>query len=448
MKSLLLGLVALLVLIPIQNILAQFSVNIINLPEVVVLWKELLVFVLLLCLEFRIWIVLRKDSDSLKGFLITQWPQLLGLSVAGFGVFQSLGMVPLTAIAYGFRFELWFLLIASVVVSWLKVEKKSVCEETLCVINKWVPYGLLLVVVVSLGTLVFGNQILYFLGFGVDNSVLQTSPIINVIDGGGWNNFPRLSGGFSSPNHFAGYLLLVLPVVLNLKVCKQFPAWLKMLFTLFIFVAIGLSYARFAWLAVLFYGIAWLVKRFEARRLWTLLAPIPFAIMLFAVLTPNLSDLEFLPTAIRKPSSSTLHYRHTSASLEVIKRSPKLFVQGFGLGSSGPASRYFAYEDNPLFVENVDLSYKWTLMEPDITIPESWYLQVLLNGGLIYLAGYMIVLMYPVWKLRRQPYVLAGLLSIIIGNLALHIWENQTVAIFWVVLVMYGSISKRLKVQS
>ena len=431
----------LLIFLPLQNVLVQFFVQRIGFPASLSLWKETLTLALLAAMEIRI---LRRYRKWRGQVWSKQWPQLTALALSVFALVTSWPQVTRLSLVAGYRFELWFLLVLGVTLSWLAVESPHLLRVLRGLVRRSVVWGFYPVIIVSFLTLIVGSGFLQWLGFGAESGgLVTTSPLVNVIDGGGWNNLPRLSGGFSTPNHFAAYLLLILPVLLHLKDRRQrfILVGLNLVFVL-------LSYARFAWLGLLFFVLAYLTTTRYWRKFYRGLYLIPFALALFAVLTPSLANLTYLPTFLRKPSSSTLHYRHTMASLEMIARSPRLLVVGYGLGSSGPASKYFDLDDNPLHERFNAVSYRWTLFEPNLTIPENWYLQLLLNGGLPYTLLYLALLIYPTYLVRRQPYFLAAYLALLLGNLILHVFENQTVALYYTVLLLASKFDRRSSLES
>ena len=426
----------LLVLLPVQTVFVQFFVQRLGLPPVLGLWKEGAVFLLLLAMEVRI---IRRRPKWRARVWQTQWPQIVAAALSIFALLSSLPQVTPTSLVAGYRFELWFVLVLGVTLSWLAVESPHLLRLVRRLSRRAIVWGFYPVLTVSAATLVFGERFLALLGFGTEGAgFVTTAPLVNVVDGGGWNNLARLSGGFSTPNHLAAYLLLILPVLIGLenKSRRRLLASANLALILF-------SYARFAWLGLLFFALAYLTTTGFWRRVYRGLYLIPLALALFAVLTPSLASLEFLPTFLRKPSSSTLHYRHTMASLEMIRRSPRLLVVGYGLGSSGPASSYFDLDDNPLHARFNDVAYRWTLFEPDLTIPENWYLQLLLNGGLPYTLLYLLLLAYPAYLLRNRPYYFAAYLALLLANLILHVFENQTVALYYTTLLLTVSWSQK-----
>jgi O-antigen ligase len=147
----------------------------------------------------------------------------------------------------------------------------------------------------------------------------------------------------------------------------------------------------------------------------------------------------FLPSSIAKPSSSLEHYRLTQVNLDILKAQPSILLTGLGLGSSGPAANY--EPESKLKKDFEYLSYKWLIKEDRIKIPENWYLQLLLNGGLLYAILYLLIVTIPIWQLWKiikakdsNIVFLMGFVGILIGNIFLHLWENQTIALYWTIL--------------
>jgi hypothetical protein len=274
-----------------------------------------------------------------------------------------------------------------------------------------------------------------------------------------------------------GYLLLILPVFL-----VSFFNWLKnssrqwnwvSIFELIslglIGLFIGLSFSRFAWLGLaMFVGflivlgaVRWLPNKpwvnLAAKIDFTTILLIPLFIATVAV---NLSSETIrqlpLPEALVKPSSTTLHARHTTAAWQIIQNNPEKLLVGWGLPSAGSAAKeqFVSQYDNEMIEANRLVAYQNGLLPPDLAIPENWFLQILLNGGLVYFGLYTAILLIPIWALVRAisqfdvhkplPYrdLLFGLgfFSVILGNLLLHIWENQTISLYWTLAWLYWSL--------
>jgi hypothetical protein len=459
---------ALVLLLPVQSLLGVFAVNRLGLPVSVLLWKELLLIILIAMFSFEIY----KKVKAYKVVTILRllWVLLLIAASTIYILFNSMGRIPFSNIFYGFRFELFWVFFLSIFYTWFQLADLETLEYIKQRVSRCIYIGFVPVMFVSYLTILFGqDKILSFFGFGINSSkLLADIPISHVVDGGGWNNLLRLSGTFTTPNHFAGYLLLILGFFLYRSVIER-SRIKKMVFsfaTLNIVIFIGLSFARFAWLSllawVLVLGAYYLIKNKITQKIVYILAFIlPILIGTVAINLPEEFLQKSVPSFIAKPSSTTFHARRTFATLEVLANHPKELWIGYGLGASGPAAKdqYTSVIENPLFKDNIQTALKYYLRPEEILIPENWFIQLVLNGGLIYAFLYSIVVLLPIGRLFKRLfgdsesvktfdiYILLGLFSVVIGNLFLHLWENQTVAIFYVILVlfMYKPLTARSK---
>ena len=164
-----------------------------------------------------------------------------------------------------------------------------------------------------------------------------------------------------------------------------------------------------------------------------------FGVLITSV-DPAISQV-LVPPFLAKPSSSMEHYRLTQVNLDILKSQPDILLKGLGQASSGPAAKY-SNDSKPKLVQDFGrLSYKWFIVEDRIVIPENWYIQLILNGGLFYAVIYLIIVLIPLKDLlqsikdkRSQIIFYTGFLGIILGNMFLHLWENQTIVVYWSIL--------------
>jgi O-antigen ligase len=112
-------------------------------------------------------------------------------------------------------------------------------------------------------------------------------------------------------------------------------------------------------------------------------------------------------------ASTNQHISSFDSGIKVIKDHPL----GLGLGTAGPASYH---TNQPI-------------------IPESYYLQIAIETGLLGLLLFFTVIIDLTWQLilnRRKSYVsgvLGALVGISIVNIVLHGWADATTAIvFWI----------------
>jgi hypothetical protein len=459
MKHMLSFLLCVLVsILPIQSILGVFAVNRLGFPLGILLWKEVIEVVIMAILVLDL--VKKLKNTKLVHIVKKTWPVFAILTISLFVFFRSWNNISFLNILYGFRFEILWVIFLSIFYTWWKLADLQTLEYLKQRVVRCVYIGFIPVFIVSHLTLLLGQErVLGFFGFGASNSkLLADIPISQVVDGGGWNNLLRLSGTFTTPNHFAGYLLLILGFFLYRTINERAKVK-KLIFgfaTINILLFIGFSFSRFAWLALvswmIFLGSYYLVKSKAAQNaLFVMAFILPIFIGTVAINLPEEYLQKSLPSFISKPSSTTFHARRTFAALDVLSNNPKELWIGYGLGASGPAAKdqYTVVEQNPLYKENIKTALRYYLRPEEILIPENWFLQLVLNGGWVYALVYSTIVLLPLLRLSKclfgdrdkfitfDIYLLLGMFSIVIGNLFLHLWENQTVAIFYALLVLF-----------
>jgi len=457
------------VFLPVQTLIAQFVVNRLGLSEYLNFWKEVLVIFIIFGLVFETVSLLKKNSLDVKILIKIGLPLILILTMTIIILFNSflLNKTELYVFILGFRFELFWLWFFAVVACFLNLKKelslsleikfrKGLLKSVLT------GFGLVSIVVI-LGLGLGQTRVLGFFGFGIAraNSLVSTAPTCHVIDFG--QSDCRLSGTFSTPNHFSGYLLLILPVLLAgfldaRKLKKSKESLFHLVLIIFNFSFIFLSFSRFALLGLIvflsFAVIFHLHKKYLKEALSKVLVIasllVPIFIGIVAInLDPEISS-RYLPSAIAKPSSTIEHYRRTTASLEILKQNPNILITGFGLGSSGPSAKpnYVNISNNPIIQKYAFIAFQKGLIPDDLLIPENWYLQLVLNGGLIYTFLYLWLIFYVFKDFGKlifskfksdletqiKVFYLIGFFAIIVGNLFLHLWENQTIALYWSII--------------
>ncbi len=227
--------------------------------------------------------------------------------------------------------------------------------------------------------------------------------------------------------------------------------------------------ARFAFLGIGFFATFYLLNYFWQKFLthkfsrgWLWLRSFSLFLVLlfpifFGIIAINLPSevLEKLPTFIAKPSSTFWHKMRTNATLEILTTDNN-WQFGFGLGAAGPAAKieYYDLKKQKIFQNYEQVAYKYRLVGEDLTIPENWFLQVLANGGVVYFTLYLILVFCPIfplftliWRPRNsanldlEVLISLGFFGVIIGNLFLHLWEAQTVALMWTLLYFLGQLN-------
>ena len=433
----------LLVIMPLNNIIGQYLTKSIGLNSVVLLYKEVLMVILGL-----IFILKTKFQLLTK---IHYFPLISIILLNILGVYSVIiNKVPLGLAIIGYRFELFWITILGLGIIFIITNPDYLKEFN---VLKYINIGFILVSINSILSLVVGPRNYYPLfGFNDnysgngDNTI--NSPICHIIDAsvGGC----RLSGGFNNPNHFAGYLLLVLPILIYQIVVNQ-----KVLFK-FIFGILALANLYFIYLIFSRYAIIGIFICFMVLGLFviskkTLFKPFIFcfiALILIAnvLISSNLShvDLSSLPSTFAKVASTNEHIKYTSNAIDIIQKDfPSNIISGYGLSSAGTVAKT-QYQDVTLtnyYKTNQQVFVRNQVNNENSGNPENWFLQLILNGGIMYALIYTLLLLYPTLINNFSIFnfnipVLAGLLPILFANTVLHIFESSTVVIYIVILTL------------
>ncbi len=444
-------------LLPVQTLIAQFNNNILQLPIWVNFWKEFLCLIIVLDLLNQYINKLRRGDFSqisrcnhcfhLLPLVLITLTTLIG---AYFTLFTN--KVPFTIFIVGFRFDLFWLWFFAYIATFLEYSGSSSFTKQFKFKFILAIYGgFSLVTAISFATIVLGqNIVLSVFGYGISKigTYIVSAPICHVVDYG--SEICRLSGSFSTPNHFAGYLFLVMPVFLsNIQSKQKTLRYTSIAFSFFALMFMVLSFARFALLGLAMSATVLIIKaaikQFPKHKKVLNLGIVSTVFIAFIIgiifinIDPEISK-KYLPNSIAKPSSTVEHYRRSSASIDILSQKPEKLITGYGIGLVGPAGKpeYLNPSKNSFRNQWDFIAYKWYLVGEDLIIPENWYLQLVLSGGVLYTFMYLIMIAYPL-KQKHIIYSL-GFLSIILGNLFLHIWENQTITIYWSLLFIYTKL--------
>jgi hypothetical protein len=448
------------VLLPINNLITQVAINLLHLPAVFLLWKEFMAVLLIVFVYIEVSYAFKSNQVEKKIFI----PTVLYITAVMSALLSSVSnQIPLKEIMLGFRVELLWVGLFVATFTWLKSAILSTNDIVKYIKTPvYIGFGFVFTLVVA--SVVLTPQTLYTsLGYSngwesINNTLLE-SPICHSIDAAG--SGCRLSGGFSNPNNFAGYLIFILPLfIIDFIEYLGSKSYLKAcLFGAILFIILlmlGLSYARFSWLILiisLILGITlYLEAKFKSGIInnglkinYILFLVLPILIIpAFGLVSANISQLNFLPSYILKTESTLDHYKQTFFAGEVVKnRALDLVFGGYGLGQTGPIAKP-QYKDvilSKFATQNSTLSDKYGIRPWEVGVPENWYLQLILNGGILYFF-IILYLIYPALKplvdykrTNIRSYLLGlGFYGIFVANLFLHIWESPTISYYFSIL--------------
>jgi O-Antigen ligase len=425
-----------LVLLPISNPIQSLLVKKLNFPSIILYWKEVLIIIVSL-----IFFTILFKTKKIYNFKFT----LLFLISLLLVLFSSIiNNIPLNSYLIGFRFELLFLMLLTLGLDYSRLYSVQDISKPLYI-------GIILSSIINFFSLILGEKIVFNF-FKLTESFEGTNALgtqlchsINGLDYG-----CRFSGGFSNPNHYGAYLIFVIPFLIYQVSMKNKRIVLDVLLLVISIIFLYLNNARFALVSLFIMLIIFGIKKINFIRFKTLAINITLLFTLIFtfgifLIPPNNSFLDKLPQQLGKPASSIEHYRLTNISIDIIKKNlPVSLLIGYGLGQSGPASKmdYTNTVNLKIVKENQEIADKYYTFYDRMTVPESWYLQLIINGGLLYAIIYILIITHifkSVYKkIENRLLVLTlSILGILIGNIYLHIFESSIIAIYFSIISIY-----------
>ena len=493
--KIILNLILVLVFVmPVHNLVIQVATKIFHLSDYIVIYKDVFQIIII---GLMLWQIVPKiniklslpknlTKISLTSFLIFALMTLNILAVSNSFIFNQ---VSLKQFIFGYYFEMWWVNFLLITAIWYRI----IILPTLLLggftdqFFKQFPKRFLIAVttsfifvalVSSLSLWLGQEKVLGFFGYSgliteTNTSLISNSPVCHPIDY--QIAICRASGTFTHPIHFASYLCLMFGLFLGLgldfwhnhgnknnnKILGLFYVSLSIASLVFLY----LSYSRYAIIGMIttlaILVITYLNIYLKPTQTVTqnlsqrIIKPIGVAVVIipfifaFVITTFNPENyIKFLPPALAKTSSSIWHYRHTMVTWQILTDRPMGLIDGFGLGSMGSAARPKYQDLNQNFVAThyEYVAYQWFFVKETFLLTENWVLQTLINGGLFYALLYLIVVLLPIYPLFRLKWKIqnifilclaSGFWAVVIGNLLEHLWENQTLVIYWVVLYLF-----------
>jgi len=231
---------------------------------------------------------------------------------------------------------------------------------------------------------------------------------------------PRSDSIFNGPSQLSNYLLpaaglLIFEIKKNAK-----PNWQKYLYYFVILLAIGFAYSRAAWLGLITLVVLmtiFTVKNWPLRGKILLITVLALAIPLFSVRTETGSISTAVLTHDTSQESHVIAAETTVTEVKKRLYQPLKLFFGSGLSSAGPL----------------------VLKYHDGLISESWYLQILLELGVVGLA-FWIWLMAALFidMIKRNAGLAYGLVAVSIAALFLHTFADSPTT-SWTLFALIGA---------
>lgn len=308
----------------------------------------------------------------------------------------------LNSIVYGWRYDFMFLIVMLIYKHWEQFLKIKIKDLIQLFVYSWA-LSLLFWILIK-----FRLKEEFLVEFGyvdyASNWVFKWwIPVYHWLENSWIRRFQWI---LDWPNAMAYFLVIFSSMFLYLQKKKnEFYVYASVML---LFWLVLLTYSRSALLWVLIsasviflVSIKQIYKNYRKVFLWVLLFSIWFLSILWAIFQHQLTNIIF------RTSSTTGHFDRMVVWIERFKEKP-LWAW---LAESGPAYRNI-YPDK----QTKDDEVKY--------IPESWYIQVLIEWWVIYLAIFISILWIILINLYKKSKIIFWMfLAILIMNVFLHIFE-------------------------
>lgn len=299
---------------------------------------------------------------------------------------------------------------------------------------------------------VFGEMILTLAGFSDKVSVWDAGwppPIYHGIAGAA---VVRFQGMLEWPNQMAFFLLLYLGTYMTFFAQKKKYFFMNLLIITVLLFLLVQTYSRSAYggfFVAGVYSVFWSLWTFFRKRkkykitLWKI---ITFClIVLFAWFGFMLQFGNKVAPIFERHGSTSGHFERMYIGLLRFREHPLWH----GLAQSGPASRaIFEVNQNPVpddAIYDVTISHVIEILRsknPDFVfntetyyIPESWYIQQMIEGGIIWALLFGSIILMILWSLKKYKYLFAATLAMLLMNLVLHSFESVHTSLIWSIFV-------------
>lgn len=350
-----------------------------------------------------------------RGTLRIQWSWLDGLILGYIGsmIVVSLFTTGIPGIIYGGRYDFSFLL-----AFWVIYHGSSLLKE-----HVWYYLKVFLIssgIMLFLGALLkwpLSEDILLWFGYCGNPSNWQACdgvpPIFHGIDGANVRRFQWLLDG---PNTMGAFLILFSGVFAYYMRMKRDWYFVTGTILLWLFILIIYTYSRSALLGALggiTVAVVWSFKPLYKRYRKQFITMIVIGITIIGVLAIKYADTA--SAILGRAWSTKGHYERMVTSIERFQEYP----MGQWLASSGPAYRYII----PVNASN--------MAEKDhFYIPESWYIQQFVEGGIIGGILFLSIMLMLFIGLVKKHIILWGMFVWIgIMNLFLHTFESSVLVL-------------------
>lgn len=397
---------ALLIFLPFYTVLSVFFSQKLGIPGVSFI-KEILMLWMIACIVVA-------DISWYKKIIWSRYDLFLFLYITIALVVTSF-TTGLTGMVYGGRYDFSFL----VAFFALYHGRVFLREPVAYYLQLFLISGGIMLLISILLKWPFSEDLLRYVGYSGNPSHWQfwgPPTIFHGVDGA---NVRRFQGLLDGPNTMWAYLILYMGILAYYF--RNYKAWYFVIGCVLLVLSIFLfyTYSRSAilWLIIwvgiiILFLLPKIYKRYKAQLISTSLIVIAIIGGVFFQYAENIGTL------VVRGGSTNGHMERMQAGIERFLEKPFWH----GLWSAGPAYRY---------VENLAGKSREEIESLDKkSIPESWYIQQLVESGFLGLLSFLLIIGSILFGLFRRYIVIFGaFLAILVMNFFLHTFESAHIAL-------------------
>ncbi len=416
---------ALLVILPFMTVLSIFTKERLGIPGFSFI-KELLLISLLLTIAYY----------HIRGIQKLEWTKydIAIFLYIGVMIGVSFFTTGIVGILYGWKYDFSFLIAFFVIYHGYSFLGKSPSYYIRLFLIAW---GIMIFISMLLKW-PLSEDLLLYLGYSGNPSNWQfgsSVPIFHGVDGA---NVRRFQGLLDGPNTMGAYLLLYMGILVYYFRSKKNWHFILGCTAMLWVVLILYTYSRSAVLWILWW--VWIIILFSLKdiykkyRIQFISLILVFILVLGGIFIQYAGNMQAI---IERWWSTNGHKERMKTWIERFLTHPL----GQWLASAGPAYRY---------IQNLENKDRKEIEESDrYYIPESWYIQQMIEGGILGILTFLFTLSLIVYRLFRIHIVLGGMfLSICIMNFFLHTFESSVVSlslflIVWLLIAHFERTHER-----
>ncbi len=420
----------LIVFLPFSTVISVFLVYRVGIPWSQFIKEILLFFIFLLCFL----LLLEKWRKTKKFPLQLGWLDGIIITYIIWMVAITLPTTGLSGLIYGGRYDLIFLLVFLCLYHGYEFLSKPFSYY----LKLFLISGGIMLFLSGLLKWPLSEDILLWFGYSGNPSAWQfgsAPPIFHWVDGA---NVRRFQGLLDGPNTMGAYVIFFFWVFLYYS--RRHKDWYFVIgiISIVLVMMVMYTYSRSAWIGLAGAGLLMILASMKSLyKRYKLQSFVLFAVLWVVIGYLYVHYTTQNTAVINRTGSNIWHFERIIFGWNRFLSHPI----GQGMGSAGPAYRHvqdlkwLSHDE----VEKIDYEY----------IPESWFVQQCIEGGIIWWALFFIIIgALGILLLLFHPFLWAAFGGVAAMNLVLHTYESSVVSytIFIIIWIILGyAKSKRKK---